>query len=73
MGQRVRSERYEAAMAGLHARHPKDTEVTAFYALALLEAVDLTDKSLRPPAEGGARSSSRFSARIPTIQASPTT
>ena len=45
VGQRVRSERYEAAMARLHARHPKDPEVTAFYALALLEAVDLTDKS----------------------------
>jgi hypothetical protein len=45
VSQRVRSERYEAAMAGLHARHPKDTEVTAFYALALLEAVDLTDKT----------------------------
>jgi len=45
VSQRVRSERYEAAMAGLHARHPKDTEVTAFYSLALLEAVDLTDKT----------------------------
>jgi len=45
VSQRVRSERYEAAMAGLYARHRKDTEVTAFYALALLEAVDLTDKT----------------------------
>jgi len=45
VGQRVRSERYEAAMAQLHARHPQDIEVTAFYALALLEAVDLTDKT----------------------------
>jgi predicted Zn-dependent protease len=44
-GQRVRSERYEAAMARLHERHPQDTEVTAFYALALLEAVDLSDKT----------------------------
>jgi hypothetical protein len=45
VGQRVRSERYEAAMARLHTRHPKDPEVTAFYALALLEAVDLSDKT----------------------------
>ncbi|HEV8396077.1 MAG TPA: hypothetical protein VGQ37_17475 [Vicinamibacterales bacterium] len=44
VNQRVRSERYEAAMAQLYARHPQDPEVTAFYALALLEAVDLTDK-----------------------------
>jgi hypothetical protein len=45
VSQRVRSERYEGAMATLHARHPRDTEATAFYALALLEAVDLTDKT----------------------------
>jgi tetratricopeptide (TPR) repeat protein len=45
VGQRVRSERYETAMARLHARHPQDAEVTAFYALALLEAVDLSDKT----------------------------
>src|SRR4029450_13543090 len=45
VGQRVRSQRYEAAMARLHARHPQDTEVTVFYALALLEAVDLSDKT----------------------------
>jgi tetratricopeptide (TPR) repeat protein len=45
VSQRVRSQRYEAAMAALRARHPKDVEATAFYALALLEAVDLTDKA----------------------------
>jgi len=45
VNQRTRSERYEAAMAALFARHPKDPEVTAFYALALLEAVDLSDKT----------------------------
>lgn len=45
VNQRVRSDRYEAAMAQLSARHPKDTEVTAFYALSLLEAVDLSDKT----------------------------
>jgi hypothetical protein len=47
VSQRVRSERYETAMARLHARHPKDGEVAAFYALALLEAVDLGDKTYR--------------------------
>jgi len=45
VGQRLRSQRYEAAMARLHARHPQDDEVTVFYALALLEAVDLSDKT----------------------------
>ena len=45
VGQRVRSQRYEDGMARLHARHPKDPEVAAFYALALLEAVDLADKT----------------------------
>src|SRR5262245_13263988 len=45
VNQRTRSDRYEATMARLHARHPRDVEATAFYALALLEAVDLTDKT----------------------------
>src|SRR5690349_1476489 len=45
VNQRTRSDRYEAAMAQVHARHPNDTEATVFYALALLEAVDLTDKT----------------------------
>ncbi len=42
--QRTRSERYESAMARLYRRYATDTEAAAFYALALLEAVDLTDK-----------------------------
>ena len=42
--QRTRSERYEAAMARLYRQYATDTEAAAFYALALLEAVDLTDK-----------------------------
>ena len=42
--QRTRSARYETAMARLHDRYSKDTEAAAFHALALLEAVDLTDK-----------------------------
>ena len=45
VNQRTRSDRYEAAMAQLYARHRADVEATAFYALALLEAVDLTDKT----------------------------
>ncbi len=32
-------------MARLHERYPDDTEASVFYALALLEAVDLTDKT----------------------------
>lgn len=42
--QRTRSARYETAMARLHSRYSNDTEAAAFHALALLEAVDLTDK-----------------------------
>jgi len=42
--QRTRSERYESAMTRLYRRYATDTEAAAFYALALLEAVDLTDK-----------------------------
>jgi hypothetical protein len=45
LDQRTRSERYESAMARLHEKYPGDTEATVFYALALLEAVDLTDKT----------------------------
>jgi hypothetical protein len=43
--QQTRTERYEAAMERLYQRYPKDSEVSIFYALALLEAVDLTDKT----------------------------
>jgi hypothetical protein len=42
--QRTRSARYEIAMKRLHDKYPADTEAAAFHALALLEAVDLTDK-----------------------------
>ncbi len=45
VNQRTRSDRYEAAMAQVHSRLSHDTEATVFYALALLEAVDLTDKT----------------------------
>jgi hypothetical protein len=43
--QQTRTIRYEAAMARLHERYPGDSEAAVFYALALLEAVDLTDKT----------------------------
>jgi hypothetical protein len=43
--QKKRTAQYEAAMARLHEKYPRDTEAAVFYALALNEAVDLTDKS----------------------------
>jgi hypothetical protein len=45
LDQKTRTAKYEAAMARLHERYPQDTEAAVFYALALNEAVDLTDKS----------------------------
>ena len=45
LDQKTRTAKYEAAMAKLHERYPQDTEAAVFYALALNEAVDLTDKS----------------------------
>jgi hypothetical protein len=45
LDQKTRTAKYEAAMAMLHERYPQDTEVAVFYALALNEAVDLSDKS----------------------------
>jgi len=41
--QRTRTAQYAAAMTRLHERYPNDSEASVFYALALLEAVDLTD------------------------------
>jgi hypothetical protein len=43
--QKTRTARYERAMSDLHERYPDDAEIAVFYALALNEAVDLTDKS----------------------------
>ncbi len=42
--QNTRTAKYEAAMARLQARYPKDREAAIFHALSL-EAVDLTDKT----------------------------
>jgi hypothetical protein len=42
---KTRTARYERAMGNLHERYPDDSEIAVFYALALNEAVDLTDKT----------------------------
>ncbi len=42
----VRTKAYEAAMRQLAASYPDDVEIQSFYALAILEAVDLTDAAL---------------------------
>jgi len=43
--QATRTKAYESAMQRLYGRYGSDTEAAAFYALALLEAIDLTDKT----------------------------
>jgi tetratricopeptide (TPR) repeat protein len=45
--QLTRTRRYAAAMEALHAKYPNDSEIAVFYALSLLEAVDLTDTTYR--------------------------
>jgi hypothetical protein len=54
VGQEMRTREYEAAMERLHARYPDDTEAAIFYALALNEAVDLTDKTYSRQLKAGA-------------------
>jgi len=44
-GHPARMRAYEAAMERLSRAYPDDPEASAFYALAILEAVDLTDKT----------------------------
>ncbi|MBV9248236.1 MAG: hypothetical protein JO227_03175 [Acetobacteraceae bacterium] len=51
---RVRSERYEQAMERLAAKYPDDKEASIFYALALLESVDLNDKTYARQIKAGA-------------------
>ena len=41
----ARTQAYEAAMRQLAASYPNDVEVQSFYALAILEAVNLTDRT----------------------------
>ncbi len=41
----ARTRAYETAMRQLAAAYPDDVEIQSFYALAMLEAVDLTDRS----------------------------
>ena len=43
--QQTRTQRYADAMGRLYERYPADSEAAVFYALALLEAVDLSDKT----------------------------
>jgi predicted Zn-dependent protease len=45
--QRTRTRRYSSAMEALHAKYPNDSEAAVFYALSLLEGVDLTDTTYR--------------------------
>lgn len=49
----ARTRAYEAAMRDAAAQDPDDAEVQSFGALALLEAVDLTDKTYRRQLEAG--------------------
>src|SRR5262249_2161635 len=44
-GHAARTQAYEAAMERVSRAYPDDPEATAFYALSILEAVDLTDKT----------------------------
>ena len=54
LDQKTRSVKYEAAMRALHERYPKDTEAAVFYALALNEAIDLSDKTYARQLEAAA-------------------
>ncbi len=49
----ARTAAYEAAMRSLAAQYPDDPEVQSFFALAILEAVDLTDTSYARQLEAG--------------------
>lgn len=44
-GHAARTQAYEAAMERISRAYPDDPEASAFYALSILEAVDLTDKT----------------------------
>lgn len=50
----ARTHAYEAAMRQVAAAYPDDAEVQAFFALAILEAVDLTDHTYARQREAGA-------------------
>lgn len=53
-GHAERTRAYEAAMERLSRENPDDAEVSAFYGLAILEAVDLTDKTYARQLKAGA-------------------
>ena len=49
----ARTSAYETAMRALAKAYPDDVEIQSFHALAILEAVDLTDKSFSRQLEAG--------------------
>lgn len=52
--QHTRTLRYQAAMQRLHAHYPDDPEAAIFYSLALIEAVDLNDRTFASQREAAA-------------------
>lgn len=64
VAQRDRTLAYEAAMERLAAKYPDDDEAEIFYALAINEAVDLSDKTYARQLKAGAILE-RLSARLP--------
>ena len=62
--QRTRTLAYESAMQRLAARYPDDDEAQVFYALALNEAVDLSDKTYARQLRAG-EILERLDARLP--------
>lgn len=64
VAQRDRTLAYEAAMERLAAKYPDDDEAEIFYALAINEAVDLSDKTYARQLKAGAILE-RLAARLP--------
>ena len=62
--QRTRTLAYEAAMERLAAKYPDDDEAQIFYALAINEAVDLSDKTYARQLKAG-KILERMQARLP--------
>ena len=66
----ARTVTYEAAMRGLAEKYPDDPEIQSFFALAILEAVDLTDTTYARQLEAG-RILERVWARHPDHPGAP--
>jgi tetratricopeptide (TPR) repeat protein len=62
-GHRARTLAYEAAMADVAKRHPKNVEVAAFYALGLLGSADPTDRTLSNQARAAQLLEPHFAAK----------